>query len=85
MDPASTARITTGAVHPFERLKARPRPDGGPPGRSGSRTASIANGEWHVPGPTDLLFPKWPRELFNAILEEEKLRTDRDGKAANGV
>ena len=40
----------------------------------------MANGEWHEPGPTDLLFPKWPRDLFNAILEEEKLRTDRDGR-----
>jgi integrase len=72
-------KSTAGAVHPFERLKARTRPDGGP-GRSGSRTASIANGEWHEPGPTDLLFPKWPRDLFNAILEEEKLRTDRDSR-----
>ncbi len=72
-------KSTAGAVHPFERLKARTRPDGGP-GRSGSRTASIANGEWHEPRPTDLLFPKWPRDLFNAILEEEKLRTDRDGR-----
>ena len=41
-------KSTAGAVHPFERLKARTRPDGGP-GRSGSRTASIANGEWHEP------------------------------------
>jgi integrase len=73
-------KSTAGAVHPFGRLKARTRPDGGP-GRSGSRTASIANGEWHEPGPTDLLFPKWPRDLFNAILEEEKLRTDRDGRS----
>jgi integrase len=40
----------------------------------------MANGEWHEPGPTDLLFPKWPRGLFNAILEEEKLRSDRDGR-----
>jgi len=72
-------KSTAGAVHPFERLKARTRPDGGP-GRSGSRTASMAKGEWHEPGPTDLLFPKWPRDLFNAILEEEKLRTDRDGR-----
>ncbi len=72
-------KSTAGGVHPFERLKARLRPDGGP-GRSGSRTASIANGEWHEPGSTDLLFPKWPRDLFNAILAEEKLRTDRDGR-----
>jgi integrase len=60
-------------------LKTRIRPEGGP-GRSGSRTASIAKGEWHEPGSTDLLFPKWPRDLFNAILDEEKLRTDRDGR-----
>jgi integrase len=72
-------KSTAGAVRPFERLKTRTRPDGGP-GRSGSRTASIAKGEWHEPGPTDLLFPKWPRDLFNAILDEEKLRTDRDGR-----
>jgi integrase len=72
-------KSTAGAVRPFERLKARQRPNGGP-GRSGSRTASIAKGEWHEPGATDLLFPKWPRNLFNAILDEEKLRTDRDGK-----
>ncbi len=72
-------KSTVGAVRPFERLKARTRPKGGP-GRSGSRIASMANGDWHEPGPTDLLFPKWPRDLFNAILEEEKLRTDRDGK-----
>jgi integrase len=72
-------KSTAGAVHPFERLKTRTRPNGGP-GKSGSRTASIANGEWHEPGPTDLLFPKWPRDLFNAILDEEELRTDRDGR-----
>jgi len=72
-------KSTAGAVRPFKRLKTRTRPDGGP-GRSGSRTASVANGEWHEPSPTDLLFPKWPRDLFNAILDEEKLRTDRDGR-----
>jgi integrase len=72
-------KSTAGAVRPFERLRARLRPDGGP-GRAGSRTASMAKGEWHEPGLTDLLFPKWPRDLFNAILEEEKLRTDRDGR-----
>jgi integrase len=72
-------KSTAGAVHPFERLKKRTRPEGGPR-RSGSRTAAIAKGEWHEPGPTDLLFPKWPRDLFNAILDEEKLRMDRDAR-----
>lgn len=69
-------KSTAGAVRPFERLKTRPRPDGGP-GRAGSRKESC---EWQQPGPTDLLFPKWSRDLFNAILEEEKLRVDRDGR-----
>ena len=69
-------KSTAGAVRPFERLKTRPRPDGGP-GRAGSRKE---NGEWKQSGPTDLLFPKWSRDLFNAILEEEKLRVDRDGR-----
>jgi len=31
------------------------------------------------PQPTDRLFPKVQRELFNAILEEEGLKVDRDG------
>lgn len=49
-------------------------------GRAGNHIASMAKGEWHEPEPTDLLFPQWPRDLFNAILEEEKLRTDRDDR-----
>jgi len=68
-----------GAVRPFERLKARLRPAGGP-GRKGSRAETMANGEWHKPEPTDLLFPKWQRELFDAILKEENLKFDRDGR-----
>ena len=68
-----------GAVLPFERLKARLRPAGGP-GRKGSRVESIANGEWHKPEPSDLIFPKWQRELFNATLNEENMRVDRDGR-----
>jgi integrase len=72
----------TGAVRPFERLKARPRParldetskDGSPPAANGQPE------QWHSPQPTDLIFPKWQRELFKAILEEENLRFDRDGR-----
>jgi hypothetical protein len=41
-------KSTSGAVRPFERMKTRIRPDGGPK-RSGSPTASIAKGEWHEP------------------------------------
>ena len=35
-------------------------------------TASIANGEWREPDQTDLLFPKWPHEFFDAIIRAEK-------------
>jgi integrase len=72
-------KSTVGAVRPFERLKTRLRPEGGP-GRAGSRKDSLESGEWQKPGATELLFPKWSRDLFNAILEEEKLRVDRDGR-----
>jgi len=64
-----------GAVRPFERLKSRPRPVRiDEPGRGGT------NEKTRMPEPTDLLFPKWQRELFKAILDEEKLRADRDGR-----
>jgi hypothetical protein len=72
-------KSTVGAMRPFERLKARLRPEGGP-GSAGSRKDSLESGEWQKPGATELLFPKWSRDLFNAILEEEKLRVDRDGR-----
>jgi integrase len=64
-----------GAVRPFERLKSRPRPlriD--KPGRGGT------NEETRLPEPTDLLFPRWQRELFKTILDEEKLKADREGQ-----
>jgi integrase len=32
------------------------------------------------PNPTDLLFPKTYRDLFNAILEEDGLKTDHEGR-----
>ena len=31
-----------------------------------------------MPEPTDLIFPKWQRELFKTILHEQNLRFDRD-------
>jgi integrase len=57
----------TGAVRPFERLKARPRPDPKNPGKK------------KLPEPTDRLFPTFPRELLNTILLEEGLKKDREG------
>jgi integrase len=33
-----------------------------------------------LPQPTYLLFPKWQRELFGAILDEKNLKVDREGR-----
>jgi len=70
-----------GAVRPFERLKARPRParaDETP--KHGGAAATGQPEQYRQPQPTDLIFPKWQRELFKTILEEENLRFDRDGR-----
>ena len=53
---------------------ARTRP------QEASETSAVPNGEWRTPEPTDLIFPKWQRELFKTILDEEKLRVDREGQ-----
>jgi integrase len=34
----------------------------------------------HLPQSTDLIFPKFQRELFRTILREENLTTDREGQ-----
>ena len=73
----------TGAVRPFERLKARLRPARAYDARrDGNGPNANKNGseEWRLPEPTDLLFPKWQRELFKTILDEENLRFDREGR-----
>jgi integrase len=77
-----------GAVRPFERVKARLRPpraydtvaDESPKGGQGLATAEAVSAPWRVTQPTDLLFPKWQREQFKTILEEENLKVDRDGR-----
>jgi len=56
----------TGAVRPFQRLK--------------DRNAAKMREEGREPQPTDPIFPKTHRELFNTILEEENLKTDREGQ-----
>jgi integrase len=76
-------KSTTGAVRPFERLKTRLRPaHAEEEGRGGNEPNAGKNGseELRLPQPTDLIFPKWPRELFKAILDEENLRVDREGR-----
>ncbi|MBZ5564574.1 MAG: phage integrase SAM-like domain-containing protein [Acidobacteriia bacterium] len=73
----------TGAVRPFERLKNRLRPsrayDEGRGGEGPKSTTNEPEG-LRLPQPTDLIFPKWQRELFKTILEEENLRFDREGR-----
>ena len=76
-------KSTTGAVRPFERLRDRPRParaDDARKDAEGSNTNKNGSEELRLPGPTDLIFPKWQRELFKTILEEEDLRFDREGR-----
>src|ERR1035437_4515363 len=60
-------KSTTGAVRPFERLRDR-------------NIARKAQQKQQAQ-PTDPIFPKTHRELFNTILKEEKLKTDREGQA----
>jgi len=74
-------KSTTGAVRPFERLKARLRPPRmNEAERGGPHTLTNDRELARPPQPTDLIFPKWQRELFKTILEEENLRVDREGQ-----
>src|SRR5580658_9355006 len=59
-------KSTTGAVRPFERLRDR----------NSARKAE----QQKQAQPTDLIFQKTHRELFNTILKEENLKTDREGQ-----
>ena len=71
-----------GAVRPFERLKARRRPARAYEASAENEPNATAteSEELRLLKPTDLIFPKWPRELFKTILDLEKLRVDRDGR-----
>ncbi|MGO8801672.1 tyrosine-type recombinase/integrase [Candidatus Binatus sp.] len=72
-----------GAVLPFERLKARLRParaDNAAKNDNGANSTTNGSEELRLPEPTDLIFPKWQREMFKTILDEENLRVDREGR-----
>ena len=43
-------------------------------------TSARPSEPWRMPAPTDLIFPKWQRELFKTILDKEGLRFDREGR-----
>lgn len=70
-----------GAVYPFEQLRDRKRPKvedeketDDPKERRRKRKPELV-----LPGPTDRLFPTTHRELFNAVLGDLKMKTDREG------
>jgi integrase len=70
-----------GAVVPFERLRDRRRPEGeGRHQRGQIQSAKQVAVDGNLPQPTDRLFPKTHRELLNAVLDEEGLKSDREGK-----
>ncbi len=74
------AKSMPGAVLPFERLLARLRPAPRETSSEGGKKAKASPPEMVKPQPTDLLFDTDHHELFNTILEEEGLKTDRDGQ-----
>jgi len=84
-----------GAARPFERLRSRLRPTriyGVNTPEKSSVTSAATSEPWRLPEPTDLIFPKWQRELFKTILNEQnrqpafpgtRLRTYLFGKTQN--
>lgn len=73
-----------GAVEPFRRLQKRPRPIVLPGNESDDATREhrLVRGQevpTRMPGPTDAIFPRTHRTLFNEILGELGLKTDREG------
>lgn len=66
-----------GAVHPFQRLRNRPRPSN--LGRGQRNSANEEQKTTADKAPTDLIFPKHHRELFNEVLAKMKLKKDREG------
>ncbi|MDI1227626.1 MAG: site-specific integrase [bacterium] len=67
-------KSTAGAVFPFTRLRDRIRNVIVEDAEEGTQRK-----EARKPEPTDRLFPKGHRELFNAILKELKFKLDREG------
>jgi len=71
-----------GAVEPFRRLKDRLRPTHFEDDEnSADEKGRLSKGEGALakPEPTDPVFPRTHHELLNAILDEEKLKFDREG------
>jgi integrase len=72
-----------GAVLPFKRLRSRPHPArvyGVHTPTEPSETSTFLGKGGRTPEATGLIVPKWQRELFKKILDEQKLRFDREGR-----
>ena len=70
-------------MRPFERLRSRLRTAriyGVNTPAETSVNSNVLGEQWRTPEPTDLIFPKWQRELFKTILDEQNLRFDREGR-----
>ena len=66
------------AVHVFERLRDRPRPqDIGRGQRNPAAKDAAPMSKTKLP--TDLLFPRHHRQIFNEILAQQHLKKDREG------
>jgi integrase len=79
-------KSTDKAVLPFQRLRDRLRPEVLPESDEDDATPAQATAtktkpRLVKPQPTDRLFPMKQRNLLNTILNEIKLKFDRDGKA----
>ena len=75
-------KSTARAVRPFERLRDRERrifTETEPAALTGGRLRKKLRVELVTPQPSDLVFPTSQRELFNIILDELKMKHDRDG------
>jgi integrase len=69
------------AVRPFERLRERLRPESDDQSDydDADGPAPSEKRRWRLPGPTDLVFPANHKKQFNAILQENGLKFDREG------
>jgi integrase len=70
-----------GAVYPLKRLRKRNIEHRNQQAEAAARKEGLTTWQrFTEPAPTDRLFPKKHNELFNNILDELELKTDRDGK-----
>ena len=72
-----------GAVRPFERLRNRHRPTGdlSEIESSNDDRSTAQEPVTALPKPTDRLFPSEFKKMFNSLMAENNLKSDRNGKA----